>query len=137
MQGVCRESGFKMKTSISWAEHSINPIRARHKSTGKVGHYCEKIATGCTRCYSADMQKRFGTPAFGSGQCAPAVRRNGRASQPGAAYSYNRLTDEGRAEIVRLKIDGVSTVSVAEKVGTSAATVCTVWKNHLEKAGVK
>ena len=67
--------------------------------------------------------------------CTPAVRRNGRASQPGAAYSYNRLTDEGRAEIVRLKIEGVSTVRIAEKVGTSAATVCTVWRQHQEKAG--
>lgn len=36
--------------------------------TGQVGHYCEKIAPGCKFCYSSNMQKRFGTPAFGGGQ---------------------------------------------------------------------
>ena len=57
-----------MKTSIEWCDHSINPLRARHKKTGKVGHYCEKIAAGCKHCYSSKMQVRFGTPEFGGGQ---------------------------------------------------------------------
>lgn len=55
-------------TTIEWTDHSINPIRARLKSTGAVGHYCEKIAPGCTRCYSSRMQSRFNMPEFGSGQ---------------------------------------------------------------------
>jgi len=55
-------------TSIQWCDHSINPIRARHKKTGAVGHYCEKIATGCTNCYASTLQRRFNMPAFGSGQ---------------------------------------------------------------------
>ena len=55
-------------TSIQWCDHSINPIRARLKATGAVGHYCEKIASGCTRCYSSALQRRFKMPEFGSGQ---------------------------------------------------------------------
>jgi protein gp37 len=56
------------ETTIGWTDHSINPIRARHKATGNVGHYCEKIASGCKFCYSSAMQRRFGTPEFGGGQ---------------------------------------------------------------------
>lgn len=56
------------KTKIEWCDHSINPIRARHKKTGAVGHYCEKIAAGCAACYSSAFQKRFGMPTFGAGQ---------------------------------------------------------------------
>ena len=57
-----------MKTSIQWCDHSINPLRARHKATGRIGHYCEKIASGCKFSYSSRMQRRFGTPEFGGGQ---------------------------------------------------------------------
>lgn len=54
------------ETSIQWTDHSINPIRARLKSDPrKAGHYCEKVSPGCANCYSSNMQKRFGTPAFG------------------------------------------------------------------------
>jgi protein gp37 len=53
------------QTTIGWCDHSINPIRARQTSTGKVGHYCEKISKGCTNCYSSQMQPRlFGLPEF-------------------------------------------------------------------------
>jgi len=56
-------------TSIEWCDHSVNPIRARLKSDStKVGHYCEKIAPGCTNCYSSAFQPRFGLPEFGAGQ---------------------------------------------------------------------
>lgn len=56
-------------TTIQWCDHSINPVRARLKSDpSKVGHYCEKIAPGCTNCYSSVFQPRFGLPEFGSGQ---------------------------------------------------------------------
>jgi protein gp37 len=53
------------KTSIQWTDHSINPIRARDKATGAVGHHCEKISSGCAHCYAAELQKRFQMPAFG------------------------------------------------------------------------
>lgn len=56
------------ETNIGWCDHSINPIRARHKQTGAVGHYCEKVAPGCSNCYASKMQRRFGMPEFGSGQ---------------------------------------------------------------------
>lgn len=55
-------------TTIEWCDHSINPIRARLKATGAVGHYCEKITSGCTNCYSSTMQQRFQMPSFGGGQ---------------------------------------------------------------------
>jgi len=34
------------KTSIGWTDHSINPLRARHRITGKVGHHCIKHSPG-------------------------------------------------------------------------------------------
>lgn len=45
-------------TSIEWTDHSINPIRARNKATGKVGHFCEKISPGCANCYAEKLSKR-------------------------------------------------------------------------------
>ena len=53
-------------TSIEWCDHSINPIRARLKGTDKVGHYCEKVASGCANCYASRMQPRFSMPQFQS-----------------------------------------------------------------------
>lgn len=52
------------KTSIQWTDHSINPIRARNPLTGAVGHYCEKISSGCAHCYASGLQKRFQMPDF-------------------------------------------------------------------------
>lgn len=53
-------------TSIEWVigpdgsrGHTVNPIRFRNLETGKVGHYCEKIASGCKNCYSSTMQKPY------------------------------------------------------------------------------
>ncbi len=54
-----------MKTSIEWTEHSINPIRAKRRSTGAMGHYCQKISPGCANCYASRLQTRFGMPEFG------------------------------------------------------------------------
>lgn len=56
------------KTSIEWTDHSINPIRATHRQTGAVGHYCELVSTECAHCYSSNFQKRVHMPAFGAGQ---------------------------------------------------------------------
>lgn len=50
------------KTSIEWTEHTVNPIRARNKATGKVGHFCEKVSPGCGNCSASTWnEKRFGT----------------------------------------------------------------------------
>jgi protein gp37 len=57
------------KTSIGWTDHSINPIRARHRITGKVGHHCVKTSPGCAHCYSSGMQERlFGAPPFSTAE---------------------------------------------------------------------
>lgn len=61
------------ETSIQWTDHSINPIRARLRTTNGatkggyasgVGHYCEKLSSGCANCYSSNTQPRFGMPEF-------------------------------------------------------------------------
>lgn len=52
------------KTSIEWTDYSINPIRAKNLA-GAVGHYCEKISSGCANCYASNLQKRFQMPGFG------------------------------------------------------------------------
>jgi protein gp37 len=49
------------RTTISWTDRSCNPIRARHKVTGKVGWHCVKVSPGCARCYAATLNGRFGT----------------------------------------------------------------------------
>jgi protein gp37 len=46
------------KTSIEWADHTINPIRARNIETGAVGHFCEKIGPECAYCYASDWNER-------------------------------------------------------------------------------
>lgn len=46
------------KTSIEWAEHTINPIRARNLETGAVGHFCVKISPECAHCYASDWNTR-------------------------------------------------------------------------------
>jgi len=50
-------------TAIQWTDHSQNPIRAKLKS-GAIGHYCEKISSGCANCYASKMQARFKMPSF-------------------------------------------------------------------------
>lgn len=48
-------------TSIEWTERSANPIRARHKITGKIGWHCAKTSPGCAHCYAEVLNSRFGT----------------------------------------------------------------------------
>ena len=49
------------RTRISYATHTSNPIRARRKDNGKVGHYCTKCLPGCANCYAETINMRFGT----------------------------------------------------------------------------
>lgn len=53
-----------MTTSIEWTRNadgtegeSWNPIRARRKSDGKRGWFCQRISPGCTHCYAAAMNR--------------------------------------------------------------------------------
>ena len=49
------------KTSIEWTERTLNPIRPRHKTTGKTGWHCEHVSEACRHCYAEAMNGRFGT----------------------------------------------------------------------------
>lgn len=60
------------ETSIEWTDRSINPIRARNRATGAVGHFCEKVSPGCGHCYACAWNKRVrpspsGGPSLGTG----------------------------------------------------------------------
>jgi protein gp37 len=46
------------KTSIEWADRTVNPLRARNLETGAVGHFCEKITPGCKNCYASEWNTR-------------------------------------------------------------------------------
>ena len=74
-------------TSIEWTDFSHNPIRARLKDAAHagvtkggygsgVGHYCEKISSGCAKCYSSTAQKRFRMPEFPGAKGMPLVGGN-------------------------------------------------------------
>ena len=52
-------------TKIEWCARpdttpkSWNPIRARNRETGGVGHFCVHVSDGCKNCYAERMQPRF------------------------------------------------------------------------------
>jgi protein gp37 len=56
MSGRRRNVG---KTTIEWTDFSINPLRARNIETGAVGHWCEKISTGCKNCFASRLQSPY------------------------------------------------------------------------------
>src|SRR6185437_14354051 len=49
------------RTGIEWTDRSANPIRARHKVTGKVGWHCIRHGPGCLHCYSERRNRWIGT----------------------------------------------------------------------------
>ena len=56
-------------TTIEWTHRpgtkgeTWNPIRARNRKTGGVGHFCEHVSEGCRNCYAEAMQGwRFDNP---------------------------------------------------------------------------
>ncbi|PKR54260.1 DUF5131 family protein [Thalassospira marina] len=66
-------------TKIEWTQRlgtkgeTWNPIRARNKATGGIGHFCTKVSAGCQNCYAADFQKRFKNPVRYAAQDADKV----------------------------------------------------------------
>lgn len=66
-------------TKIEWTQRpgttgeTWNPIRARNKETGGVGHFCTKVSAGCQNCYAAEFQKRFKNPVRYAAQDAGQV----------------------------------------------------------------
>jgi len=45
-------------TPIEWTDDSWNPVRARNKETGGIGHFCVKVSPGCRHCYAEKFQPR-------------------------------------------------------------------------------
>ena len=63
-----------MPTKIEWTDETWNPIRARNKETGEVGHFCVHASPGCENCYAEGMQKRlFNNPVRYAAQDADKV----------------------------------------------------------------
>lgn len=52
------------RTGIEWADASWTPIRARRKSTGKIGWHCEHVTEACRFCYA---ETRNANPFYGNG----------------------------------------------------------------------
>lgn len=46
-----------MPSTIEWTDESWNPIKARNRETGGVGHFCVHHSPGCKFCYAERLQK--------------------------------------------------------------------------------
>lgn len=49
-------------TTIEWTDESWNPIRARNRATGGLGHFCVHASPGCKGCYAEKQQPRYKNP---------------------------------------------------------------------------
>jgi protein gp37 len=47
------------RTSIAWTDLTSNPLKYRHKPTGKVVWACVKCSAGCAHCYSEALALRY------------------------------------------------------------------------------
>ncbi len=103
------------KTPIEWAEHSVNPIRAR--LNGRSGHHCVKISPGCKNCYASRLQPRFGMPPYELGQrqgvelyLERAVLEEVRRRQTPTKYFWCDMTDLFLDEVPREWIKAINGV---------------------------
>jgi protein gp37 len=46
------------RSGIEWTDFTVNPIRARNRETGAVGHYCEHDGPECSNCYAETWNSR-------------------------------------------------------------------------------
>ena len=46
------------RSGIEWTDYTANPLRARNRRTGAVGHYCEHMSRGCQNCYAEGWNAR-------------------------------------------------------------------------------
>lgn len=49
-------------TTIEWVDETYNPLRARNRATGGVGHFCVHASPGCKGCYAEKQQPRYKNP---------------------------------------------------------------------------
>jgi protein gp37 len=49
------------RSKIEWTESSWNPVRARHRETGRLGWHCTHASEGCRNCYAEAMNRWRGT----------------------------------------------------------------------------
>ena len=63
------------RTNIAWTTFTANPIRARNRATGAVGHVCVMVSPECWRCYAADWNAVIGTNLTGSFAFCKAVAK--------------------------------------------------------------
>lgn len=45
-------------SKIEWTDATWNPLRARDKTTGKIGWHCEKVSPACKHCYAEMFNRR-------------------------------------------------------------------------------
>ena len=94
------------RTPIEWADYSSNPVKARHRATGKQGWACVRVSDGCLRCYAATLNRRLGTgldytvPALSSGPFATesTVTVTGLSTQS-VLVLQNRLINNSTANV--------------------------------------
>src|SRR5262249_27641746 len=53
------------RSAIQWTDFTVNPIRARDRQSGAVGHYCEHAGPECTNCYAELWNSRRRPSAVG------------------------------------------------------------------------
>lgn len=66
-------------TSIQWTDRTVNPIRARNKATGAIGHFCEKVSPGCSHCYASTWNERV----------RPITQKNGDGMLIGTGLTFD------------------------------------------------
>lgn len=72
-------TGQKHGTAIEWTQRpgtrgeTWNPVRARNRATGGIGHFCIHASAGCANCYAERLQPRFNNPVRFAAQDAAKV----------------------------------------------------------------
>jgi len=67
------------RTAIEWTDATWNPVRARRRSTGKVGWHCEHVSEGCRNCYAEGINRRPAPLALAASTSTPAMAQRAGA----------------------------------------------------------
>src|SRR3990172_142341 len=90
------------RTGIAWTGATWTPIRARHRVTGKVGWYCQRISEGCRHCYAATMN---GWRGEGCGAVPRRAHPGGAAPLAHAAPDLRLLDDRPVRRVDARRVD--------------------------------